>query len=149
MTFTSFMDIALAEARSAASRGEVPVGAVIVGADGQVLARSGNQTRADNDPTAHAETLAIRAACAALGQERLNGCTLYVTLEPCAMCAGAIANARLAKVVYGASDPKSGGTDHGARVFSHPQSHHKPEVIGGIAEQECEALLKTFFANQR
>lgn len=140
---------ALAEARAAGARGEVPVGAVIVGADFQIVASAGNQTRQDNDPTAHAEVLAIRRACEALGQERLEGCTLYVTLEPCAMCAGAIAAARLARVCYGASDPKSGGVAHGAQVFAHPQCHHKPEVIDGIAEREARQLLTDFFRGQR
>lgn len=149
MGFTSFMDVALRQARDAAARGEVPVGAVIVDSKGEILAQNGNRTREMNDPTGHAEVLVIRAACQALGQERLTGCSLYVTLEPCAMCAGAISHARLARVIYGAGDPKSGGTDHGARVFSHAQSHHKPEVIGGIAEQDCEDLLRSFFAKHR
>ena len=149
MSFTSHMDTALIEAKSAAGRGEVPVGAVIVGPDGEVLAREGNLTRALNDPSAHAEILAIRAACAKLESERLLGCDLYVTLEPCAMCAGAIAAARIARVYYGASDPKSGGVAHGARVFSHPQAHHTPEVYDGIGAAEAEALLKEFFAERR
>jgi tRNA(Arg) A34 adenosine deaminase TadA len=143
------MDLALNEAQRAASAGEVPVGAVIVDARGQVLAAAGNRTRRDCDPTAHAEILAIRQAAAILGQERLAGCTLYVTLEPCAMCAGALVHARVARVVYGAADPKSGGTDHGARVFTHPQSHHRPEVIGGISDEACSTLLVDFFAQQR
>ena len=143
------MDTALIEAKSAAGRGEVPVGAVIVGPDGEVLAREGNLTRALNDPSAHAEILAIRAACAKLGSERLLGCDLYVTLEPCAMCAGAIAAARIARVYYGAADPKSGGVAHGARVFSHPQAHHAPEVYDGIGAEAAEALLKAFFAERR
>ncbi|HAJ83714.1 MAG TPA: tRNA-specific adenosine deaminase [Rhodobacteraceae bacterium] len=149
MRFTSQMDLALNEAQRAASAGEVPVGAVIVDARGQVLAAAGNRTRRDCDPTAHAEILAIRQAAAILGQERLAGCTLYVTLEPCAMCAGALVHARVARVVYGAADPKSGGTDHGARVFTHPQSHHRPEVIGGISDEACSTLLVDFFAQQR
>ena len=149
MVFRSHMDLALEEARAAARRGEVPVGAVVAGPDGQVLAQAGNRTRELNDPTAHAEMLAIRAACAALGAERLLGCDLYVTLEPCAMCAAAIAAARIARVYYGASDPKSGGVAHGARVFSHTQAHHKPEVYDGIAAREAEALLKAFFAAKR
>ena len=149
MRFTSQMDLALVEAQKAASAGEVPVGAVIVGAGGQVLAAAGNRTLRDCDPTAHAEILAIRQAAAALGRDRLAGCTLYVTLEPCAMCAGALANARVARVIYGAADPKSGGTDHGARVFTHSQSHHRPEVIGGISETECAALWVDFFSQQR
>ena len=146
--FTSHMVLALEEARAAAARGEVPVGAVVVGPDG-VVARAGNRTRERNDPTAHAEILAIRAACAALGQERLTGLDLYVTLEPCAMCAGAIAHARLARLYYGAADPKSGGTAHGARVFAHPQCHHVPQVYDGLAATEAEALLRSFFAMKR
>ncbi len=149
MTFRSHMEAALIEARAAADRGEVPVGAVLVGPEGQVVATAGNRTRERNDPTAHAEMLVIRAGCAALGQERLAGYDLYVTLEPCAMCAAAIAAARISRVYYGAADPKSGGVAHGARVFSHPQSHHVPEVYDGIAAQESEALLKSFFAARR
>jgi tRNA(adenine34) deaminase len=149
MRFTSQMDLALNEAQQAALAGEVPVGAVIVDARGQVLAAAGNRTRRDCDPTAHAEILAIRQAAAILGQERLVGCTLYVTLEPCAMCAGALVHARVARVIYGAADPKSGGTDHGARVFTHPQSHHRPEVIGGISDEACSTLLVDFFAQRR
>lgn len=143
------MDLALEEARAAAARGEVPVGAVIVGPDGAVLASSGNRTREDLDPTAHAEVLAMRAACAKIGSERLVGCDLYVTLEPCPMCASAISQARIARVYYGAADPKSGGVAQGPRVFAHPQSHHVPEVYDGLAVEECEALLKTFFAERR
>lgn len=143
------MAIALDEARAAAARGEVPVGAVISDATGTVLAQAGNRTREACDPTAHAEMLAIRAACAALGSERLTGCTLTVTLEPCAMCAAAIAAARIGRVVYGAADPKSGGVEHGARVFSHPQAHHRPDLVGGVAEAEAAALLKDFFAGRR
>ncbi|WP_439155031.1 nucleoside deaminase [Yoonia sp.] len=148
MVFRSYMDIALTEARAAATRGEVPVGAVIVGPDG-VIAQAGNRTRELNDPTAHAEMLAIRAACAALGQERLTGCDLYVTLEPCPMCAAAISIARIRRLYYGAADPKSGGVAHGARVFSHPQCHHAPEVYDGIAAPASEALLRDFFAQRR
>lgn len=143
------MATALVEARAAARRGEVPVGAVIVGPDGQIVAQAGNRTRELSDPTAHAEVLAIRAACAARGSERLPGHDLYVTLEPCAICAGTIAAARIARVYYGASDPKSGGVAHGARVFAHPQAHHVPEVYDGIAAGEAEALLKSFFAERR
>jgi tRNA(adenine34) deaminase len=143
------MALALDEARSAAGRGEVPVGAVITDAAGQVLAMAGNRTRELNDPTAHAELLAIRAACAALGSERLAGSTLTVTLEPCAMCAAAIAAARISRLVYGAADPKSGGVEQGARVFSHPQAHHRPEVVGGVAEAQSTLLLKAFFAARR
>jgi tRNA(Arg) A34 adenosine deaminase TadA len=143
------MQVALAEARAAGARGEVPVGAVIVDASGRIVAQAGNRTREFNDPTAHAEILALRAACAAAGSERLADHTLYVTLEPCAMCAAGIAAARLKAVCFGASDPKSGGVLHGARVFSHPQSHHKPEVYDGIAAEECAALLKAFFTSRR
>ena len=146
--FLSFMEQALNEAKSAALRGEVPVGAVVV-FGGQVVARAGNRTRELCDPTAHAEVLAIRAACAALGGERLTGHDLYVTLEPCPMCAAAISAARIGRLYYGASDPKSGGVGHGARVFSHPQCHHVPEVYDGISAEEAEAVLKDFFAARR
>lgn len=149
MVFRSFMDDALAEARAAGARGEVPVGAVIVSPDGQVVARAGNRTRVLSDPTAHAEVLAIRAACAAAGSERLVGHDLYVTLEPCAMCAAAIAAARIGRLYYAASDPKSGGVAHGARVFAHPQAHHVPEVYDGLAAAEAEALLIGFFSARR
>ena len=149
MRFSSQMNLALDQARLAGWADEVPVGAVIVSADGEVLAVAGNRTRRDHDPTAHAEILAIRQAALALGQERLEGCSLYVTLEPCAMCAGALVHARLARVIYGASDPKSGGTAHGARVFSHPQAHHVPEVISGICEEDCVEMLKVFFSKKR
>ena len=149
MVFRSYMQEALEEARAAAERGEVPVGAVVVAPDGRIVARAGNRTRELNDPSAHAEMLAIRAVCAALGQERLAGYDLYVTLEPCAMCAGVIAAARLARVYYAASDPKSGGVAHGARVFSHPQAHHRPDVYDGLAEAEAQTLLRTFFAARR
>lgn len=149
MTFRSYMTEALEEARAAADRGEVPVGAVLVGPDGHIVARAGNRTRELSDPTAHAEILVMRAACAAAGSERLPGHDLYVTLEPCAMCAAAIAAARIARVYYGASDPKSGGVAHGARVFAHPQAHHTPEVYDGIGAREAEALLRTFFAARR
>jgi len=143
------MEIALKQASFAAESGEIPVGAVVVSPEGVVLAQDGNRTRVGNDPTAHAEMNVIRQACALLGQERLTGCDLYVTLEPCAMCATAIAHARIARVYYGASDPKSGGVECGARVFEHPQSHHKPQVYSGIAQQDCEVLLKAFFAGLR
>lgn len=148
MEFRSYMDLALQEAQAAAARGEVPVGAVIIGADG-VIASAGNRTRELNDPTAHAEVLAIRAACKALGQERLSGCDLYVTLEPCPMCAAAISNARIERLYYGAADPKSGGVGQGPRIFSHPQCHHTPEVYDGIDAVVSEALLKGFFAERR
>ncbi|EBA12507.1 nucleoside deaminase [Roseobacter sp. CCS2] len=148
MDFRTYMNVALDEARVAGARGEVPVGAVIVGPDG-VVAQAGNQTRERSDPTAHAEVLAIRAACAALGQERLIRCDLYVTLEPCPMCAAAISNARIARLYYGAADPKSGGVAQGPRVFSHAQCHHVPEVYDGIGAKASEALLKDFFAGRR
>ncbi len=143
------MDQALAEARAAAARGEVPVGAVIVSPAGEVLASAGNRTRELNDPTAHAEILALRAACAVLGSERLPEHDLYVTLEPCPMCAAAISFARIRRLYYGASDPKSGGVAQGARVYAHPQCHHVPEVYDGLAAPEAEMLLKEFFAARR
>ncbi|MCU0829200.1 MAG: nucleoside deaminase [Tabrizicola sp.] len=146
--FRSFMGLALEEARAAASRGEVPVGAVVVRGD-EVLAQAGNRTRELSDPTAHAEMLAIREACRVLGSERLIGCDLYVTLEPCPMCAAAISAARIGRLYFGAADPKSGGVTVGARVFSHPQCHHVPEVYDGIGAGEAEALLKGFFAGKR
>jgi tRNA(adenine34) deaminase len=146
--FRSFMDAALEEARAAAGRGEVPVGAVIV-TGGQVVARAGNRTRELADPTAHAEMLAIREACRLLGSERLVGHDLYVTLEPCPMCAAAISAARIGRHYFGAADPKSGGVTVGARVFGHPQCHHVPEVYDGIGGEEAEALLKGFFAGRR
>jgi len=149
MEFKSHMEQALSEARLAAKRGEVPVGAVLIDPQGQVVSVSGNRTRELSDPTAHAEILSIRAACAAAGSERLAGYDLYVTLEPCAMCAAAIAAARIGRVYYGASDPKSGGVAHGARVFSHSQAHHVPEVYDGIAEDEAEQMLKEFFSARR
>jgi tRNA(adenine34) deaminase len=143
------MELALAEARAAAERGEVPIGAVIVGPDGAVLAAAGNRTEADSDPTAHAELLAIRMAARKLGAPRLVDCDLYVTLEPCAMCAQAIAFARLRRIYFGAPDPKGGGVEHGARIFTQPTCHHRPEVYGGIAESESASLLKGFFAARR
>jgi tRNA(adenine34) deaminase len=144
------MEIALAEAAAAAKRGEVPVGAVIVeAATGQVLARAGNRVEGHGDPTAHAEMVAIRAACAGLGAARLPDCDLYVTLEPCAMCAGAIAHARLRRVVFGAYDLKGGGVEHGARVFERETCHHRPETVGGLRETEASALLKRFFQDKR
>ncbi|MFO1141668.1 MAG: nucleoside deaminase [Amaricoccus sp.] len=150
MRFAPHMDIALAEARAAFARAETPVGAVIVDpAHDRIVARAGNRTRELADPTAHAEMLAIRAACADLGTERLAGLDIYVTLEPCAMCAAAIAAARLARLCYGAADRKSGGVEHGARVFVHAQTHHRPEVYGGIAERESSALMRAFFAERR
>ena len=149
MEFRSFMDEALEEARAAGARGEVPVGAVVVSPGGAVVARAGNRTRELNDPTAHAEMLAIRAACAAAGAERLVAHDLYVTLEPCPMCAAAISAARIGRLYYGAADPKSGGVAVGARVFAHPQCHHVPEVYDGIGAAEAERLLKGFFAAKR
>jgi tRNA(adenine34) deaminase len=149
MVFKSHMNQALDQARIAARRGEVPVGAVIVDPNGWVVAVAGNRTRELSDPSAHAEMQVIRAACAALGAERLIDYDLYVTLEPCAMCAGAIAAARISRLYYGASDPKSGGVAHGAKVFSHPQSHHVPEIYDGIAETDAKALMQTFFKEQR
>ena len=143
------MQLALAEARAAAERGEVPVGAVIIGPDGAVLAAAGNRTREQSDPTAHAEILAIRSACRTLGQERLADCDLYVTLEPCPMCAAAISFARIRRLYFGASDPKSGGVENGPRIFSHATCHHAPEVYGGIAASEASALLISFFAARR
>ncbi|MEM9549552.1 MAG: nucleoside deaminase [Pseudomonadota bacterium] len=149
MTFRSHMDLALREAEDAARRGEVPVGAVLVDPDGRVVARDGNRTRELHDPTAHAELLVIRAACAEVGSQRLPGHDLYVTLEPCAMCAAAIAAARIARLYYGADDPKSGGVAHGARIFSHAQAHHVPEVYDGIAAEQAAALLRDFFRPKR
>lgn len=143
------MDLALDEARFAGERGETPVGAVIVDASGEVLARDGNRTRELSDPTAHAEILVIREACAQLGSERLPGLDLYVTLEPCPMCAMAISSARVARLYYGAPDPKSGGIEQGPRIFSHKQCHHKPEVYGGISEAESGELLREFFETRR
>ena len=146
--FTSFMAAALDEARAAGARGEVPVGAVIV-AGGRIIAQAGNRTRELSDPTAHAEVLAIREACAAAGTERLGGHDLYVTLEPCPMCAAAMSAARIGRLYYGAADPKSGGVAHGARVFSHKQCHHAPEVYDGIGADEAAAVLRTFFGERR
>lgn len=143
------MAAAFAEARAAASRGEVPIGAVIADRSGAIIAAAGNRTIELRDPTAHAEILAIRAACVATGSERLGGHDLFVTLEPCAMCATAISFARLDRLVFGADDPKGGGVDHGARVFSHATCHHAPEVVGGVGEAEAALLLRTFFADRR
>jgi tRNA(adenine34) deaminase len=142
------MSLALDEARAAGARGEVPVGCVIV-RDGAVVARAGNRTLADRDPTAHAEIIAIRAAAAALGSERLDACDLYVTLEPCAMCAGAVAFARIRRLYYGAADAKGGAVDNGVKFFASPTCHHRPEVYGGLAEAEAGALLKEFFRERR
>lgn len=145
---SGFMEKALEEARAAAARGEVPVGAVVV-RDGAVLASAGNRTLALRDPTAHAEILAIRAAAASIGSERLVGCDLYVSLEPCAMCAGAISFARLRRLYYGAGDEKGGAVEHNVRFFTSPGCHHTPDVYSGIGESEASQLLKTFFADRR
>jgi tRNA(adenine34) deaminase len=144
----SFMDIALEEARAAGRSGEVPIGCVVVHA-GAVVARAGNRTLADHDPTAHAEMIAIRAASAALGSERLADCDVYVTLEPCVMCAGAISFARIRRLYYGAADPKGGAVDNGVKFFASPSCHHRPEVYGGLAEVETSELLKNFFQARR
>lgn len=140
---------AIAEARLAASLGEVPVGAVIVDAAGNIIAQAHNLTETNADPTAHAEMLAIRAACEKLGSPRLLDCDMYVTLEPCAMCAAAISFARLRRLYFGAYDPKGGGVEHGPRFFTQPTCHHAPEVTGGLGEAECSALLRDFFAAKR
>jgi tRNA(adenine34) deaminase len=148
MASPSFMQLALDEARAAAARGEVPVGCVIVRGD-DVVARAGNRTVADRDPTGHAELLAIRTAAGALRNERLTDCDLYVTLEPCAMCAAAMSFARIRRLYFGAADPKGGAVEHGVRFFASPSCHHRPEVYGAIAETECAALLKEFFQARR
>jgi tRNA(adenine34) deaminase len=145
---SSHMDLALAEARAAAAAGEVPVGCVIV-RNGEVVARSRNRTLTDHDPTAHAEMLALRAAAAAIGSERLVDCDVYVTLEPCTMCAGALSFARIRRLYYGAADPKGGAVESGVRFFSASTCHHRPDVYGGIGEQEAAALLRSFFAKRR
>jgi tRNA(adenine34) deaminase len=144
----SFMQAALAQAREAAAAGEVPVGCVIVRA-GTIIAGARNRTLADHDPTAHAEMLAIRAAAEVLGSERLVDCDLYVTLEPCTMCAAAISFARIRRLYYGAADPKGGAVEHGVRFLTAPTCHHRPEVYGGIAEAEAGELLKEFFKARR
>lgn len=144
----SYMALALEEARAAAARGEVPIGAVIV-RDGEVLARAGNRTLADTDPTAHAELLVIRGAAAKIGSERLPDCDLYVTLEPCTMCAAAISFARVRRLYFGAADPKGGAVESGVRFYASATCHHRPEVYGGIGEGECAALLREFFASRR
>ncbi len=143
------MLIALAEARAAAARGEVPVGAVVTDAAGVVLARAGNRVEELADPTAHAELLALRAAAAKRGEPRLADCDLFVTLEPCAMCAAAIALFRVRRLVFGAYDPKGGGVEHGARIFTLPTTHHRPEIVGGVMEGEAAGLLRAFFAARR
>ena len=144
-----FMSLAFAEAEAAGARGEVPIGAVLVDPAQGVIAAAGNRVEADADPTAHAELLVIRAAAAKLGAPRLTGCDLYVTLEPCPMCATAASFARLRRIVFAAYDPKGGGIDHGPRVFSHPTCHHRPDVVGGVEAARAEALLKGFFAVRR
>jgi tRNA(adenine34) deaminase len=148
MVSSSFMDMALQEARAAGARGEVPVGCVIV-RDGEVIARAGNRTLADRDPTAHAEMLAIRRAATVLGSERLDACDLYVTLEPCAMCAGAVAFARIRRLYYGAADAKGGAVENGVQFFASPTCHHRPEIYGAMAEAEAANLLKNFFQERR
>jgi tRNA(adenine34) deaminase len=148
MAPVSFMEMALAEARAAAAAGEVPVGCVVVH-QGTVVARAGNSPIGGRDPTAHAEMLALRAAAAALGSERLSDCDLYVTLEPCTMCAAAISFARIRRLYYGASDPKGGAVDNGVRFFAAPTCHHRPEVYGGIGEREAADLLREFFQERR
>jgi len=145
----TYMDRALAAARAAGVRGEVPIGCVIVGPDGAVLAEAGNRTEADRDPTAHAELLAIRAAAQKFGSPRLVDCDLYVTLEPCPMCAQAISFARLRRVYWGASDPKGGGVEHGPRIFDQPTCHHRPELYPGLGEVEAAGLLRDFFKARR
>jgi tRNA(adenine34) deaminase len=142
------MDIAVEEARAAGARGEVPVGCVIVSA-GAVIARAGNRTLADKDPTAHAELVAIRAAAGAVGSERLTDCDLYVTLEPCAMCAAAVSFARIRRLYYGAADPKGGAVEHGVRFFASPACQHRPEIYSGIGEADASALLTDFFRARR
>jgi tRNA(adenine34) deaminase len=144
----SYMDLALAQAKAAAERGEVPVGAVLV-RDGSVIATAGNRTRELNDPTAHAEMLVIRDAATKLQSERLSGCDLYVTLEPCSMCAGAISFARIQRLYYAAADPKGGGVDHGGRFFRQPTCHHAPEVYAGIGEAQASEILRKFFREKR
>lgn len=143
------MTSALQQARAAAAAGEVPVGAVLTGPDGAILAAAHNQVETGHDPTAHAEIMVIRAAAKALGTPRLAGCNLFVTLEPCAMCAQAISLARIRRLYFGAYDPKGGGVEHGARVYSHPTCHHAPEVYGGLQEAEAAEMLKRFFAERR
>lgn len=147
--FSPYMDAALREARAAADRGETPVGAVISHPGGPAIAAAGNRTRELNDPTAHAEILVIREACAKLGAERLTGLDLHVTLEPCAMCAAAISFARIGRLYYGAADPKGGAVESGGRFFASPTCHHAPEVYGGIAEREAATLLRDFFRDRR
>jgi tRNA(Arg) A34 adenosine deaminase TadA len=143
------MERALAEAQAAGARGEVPIGAVVTASDGTIIAAAGNRTRELFDPTAHAEMLVIRSACTSLGSERLVGCDLYVTLEPCPMCAAAISFARIRRLYYGAPDPKGGGVEHGARVFNQNTCHHAPEIYAGLDEERSAMLLKAFFQGKR
>ena len=143
------MEIAFAEAEAAAARGEVPVGAVIADASGEVIARAGNRTLETKDPTAHAEILAIREAARLLGSERLIGCDLHVTLEPCAMCAGAISFARIRRLYFAAGDEKMGAVEHGSRFFTQPTCHHAPEVYGGLGEARARLMLQEFFRTRR
>jgi tRNA(Arg) A34 adenosine deaminase TadA len=147
--FRSYMNMALEEAAKALERGEVPIGAVIVENFGNIVARAGNETRARLDPSAHAEVLAIREACTVLKTERLVNCDMYVTLEPCAMCAALIANARIRRIYFAASDPKSGGIQQGARIFDRKQTHHVPEIYSGIGEEKAAKLLRNFFSKKR
>ena len=147
--FRSYMNMALEEAATALARGEVPIGAVIVENFGNIVARAGNETRARLDPSAHAEVLAIREACTVLKTERLVNCDMYVTLEPCAMCAALIANARIRRIYFAASDPKSGGIQQGARIFDRKQTHHVPEIYSGIGEEKAAELLRNFFSKKR
>ena len=148
-TFTSYMGEALIEAKAAGTRGEVPVGAVVVSSKGEVIGRAGNETRALNDPSAHAEVLAIRRACGVVKSERLIGCSLWVTLEPCPMCAATIGFARIERLYFGASDAKSGGVDHGPMIYQSSSAHHVPEVYRGDSERQCAALLRDFFSQKR
>jgi len=148
LLMAAFMDMALEEARGAARRGEVPVGCVLV-RDEKVIARAGNRTVADRDPTAHAEMIAIRDAARRLGSERLDGCDVYVTLEPCAMCAAALSFARVRRLYYGAADPKGGAIENGVQFFASATCHHRPEVYGGLAEAAAAELLKDFFKQRR
>ena len=143
------MQAAMDEARTAGARGEIPVGAVVTGPDGTILTRAGNQTEADNDPTAHAELLALRAAAALRASPRLPDCDLVVTLEPCPMCAQAISLFRIRRLIFGAYDPKGGGVDHGARIFAASSCHHRPQIVGGVRETEAATLLRDFFREKR
>ncbi|MDA9228829.1 nucleoside deaminase [Rhodobacteraceae bacterium] len=149
MIFNTFMDIAIEEAKKAGTRGEVPIGAVVIDDRGKIISRDGNRTIELNDPTAHAEILVIRKACSILKNQRINNCSLYVTLEPCPMCAAAISNARIAKLYFGPEDKKSGGVLNGPKIFSHKQCHHKPEVFDEIGSSDSKEILKEFFKSKR